>query len=894
MKTIVPNLYFKSSGLWVCLTVLSMMVNAGFARASAPHADAGLGDDTYFSPPEWVVTCGFNMSVGNEADLNAAIACFNAAGAAGLYTITLTANIPLTASTTAISNATAGVELKIAGAGFTVNAQVPAPSTTVRRPFNIAANTKVTVENLTIKDGNAGTCGTNTCYGGGIINRGFLTLIKVTLTGNRANQGGGLYNAAPGATLAIRNSLVNANTARVAGGGLSLLGTTTVDSSTVSNNLMAPATPTSTTTGGGIMVNSGATLTISYSTVSGNVARFGSGIYSTGSTSLLNTTVSGNQAGHLGGGLYLGNGSISSHNSTVANNTATTNGSGVYAAFGSFSTANTIVASPSGSNCSGNSALVSSAGHNLSSDGSCPFSASGDLNGLDPKLATLADNGGPTKTHALLVNSPAISGGGNALIPPGVVHDQRGPGFNRVFEAEPVDIGAFESDFVCKMELTNCPEDITVSTDPGECDAVVSWSPPEILNCPEGVTINSSSTSGSTFGAGVTFVTVVATDGVNTSDPCEFTVTVTDDEDPTVSGSCSTSVVFNGEPSFTLNPANLVSASDNCGIDHISVSPSAISCSQAGSGPVPITVTVTDVSGNSTVCNGQVAVSGLPCGWSATPHGIACTNGNQASYNGPTNTFTLATSGCYTPSASADESGWIKYSLCGDGSITAHVAGLTLPGYAGIMMRETDAAGAKKVGMVYQGASALARYARYTTNGFSYPSYIQAAGARWLRIVRTGDVFKGYYSGNGVTWVFAFTVTIPMQSCIQVGLVAWGTTNTSVVTATFNNVVVTPPYNGVKTGTTPEVALELAPSVDLWPNPTGGAATLELDQAWGEKVTVEIRDGLGRLVHTLDGDATADRSLYLDLKDQAPGVYFIRVQNQEGDLSVLRLILARD
>jgi hypothetical protein len=61
--------------------------------------------------------------------------------------------------------------------------------------------------------------------------------------------------------------------------------------------------------------------------------------------------------------------------------------------------------------------------------------------GLDPRLGPLADNGGPTQTHALLAGSPALDHGSN---PAGLAFDQRGAGFARVRGAAP-DIGAFEA-----------------------------------------------------------------------------------------------------------------------------------------------------------------------------------------------------------------------------------------------------------------------------------------------------------------------------------------------------------------------------------------------------------------------------------------------------------------
>ncbi len=43
----------------------------------------------------------------------------------------------------------------------------------------------------------------------------------------------------------------------------------------------------------------------------------------------------------------------------------------------------------------------------------------------DPRLAPLANNGGPTLTHALMADSPAIDMGSN---PAGLSYDQRGTG----------------------------------------------------------------------------------------------------------------------------------------------------------------------------------------------------------------------------------------------------------------------------------------------------------------------------------------------------------------------------------------------------------------------------------------------------------------------------------
>ena len=97
--------------------------------------------------------------------------------------------------------------------------------------------------------------------------------------------------------------------------------------------------------------------------------------------------------------------------------------------------------------------LFTSKGHNLIGDPNSGIwvLGFGDLLGsaqdpLDARLGPLANNGGPTRTHALLAGSPAIDRGDGAGAP---ATDQRGPGFPRRKDGNgdgraAVDIGAFE------------------------------------------------------------------------------------------------------------------------------------------------------------------------------------------------------------------------------------------------------------------------------------------------------------------------------------------------------------------------------------------------------------------------------------------------------------------
>jgi hypothetical protein len=96
------------------------------------------------------------------------------------------------------------------------------------------------------------------------------------------------------------------------------------------------------------------------------------------------------------------------NNSTLSGNSGSPSGGGIYND-GTATLQNTIVAnSTSGGNCSG---AITSNGYNLSSDSTCNLSGAGDLNGIDPQLGPLQNNGGPTETMALLAGSPATDAG---------------------------------------------------------------------------------------------------------------------------------------------------------------------------------------------------------------------------------------------------------------------------------------------------------------------------------------------------------------------------------------------------------------------------------------------------------------------------------------------------
>jgi hypothetical protein len=236
------------------------------------------------------------------------------------------------------------------------------------------------------------------------------------------------------------SSILHGGGAYVRGGGLFTSSTTTLINSTVSANDAGWS-------GGGILTFSDVYLTLTDSTVSENTAQFCCGGIGNGTDSyaiITNSTVSGNTAvsGPGGGILNVPSATMTLTNSTVSGNSSNLSAGGIYNHTDSVTNfANAIVADNLPENCaSDGSGLFNSIGYNLTDDTSCGFTATGDLVVADAMLNPLQNNGGPTETHDLIIGSPAIDAGSMDCPPPDT--DQRGV-------ARPLgaacDIGAVES-----------------------------------------------------------------------------------------------------------------------------------------------------------------------------------------------------------------------------------------------------------------------------------------------------------------------------------------------------------------------------------------------------------------------------------------------------------------
>ena len=199
-------------------------------------------------------------------------------------------------------------------------------------------------------------------------------------------------NAIQGVT--IRNGLGDAS----GGGGVLNQGGLTIADTAIRDN-DAAGSP-----GGGINNEGPGVLTLSRSLVASHeTIGDGAGISNSGTLTIENSTVSGNTTTMSGGGLRSTaptNSPVQVNSTTFAGNSDNTGNTIVVDSPSMFQIRNSIVAG----SCSG---TLTSAGYNIETGATCPFTATGDKQSTDPQLGALGDYGGPTDTHMIAPTSPA-------------------------------------------------------------------------------------------------------------------------------------------------------------------------------------------------------------------------------------------------------------------------------------------------------------------------------------------------------------------------------------------------------------------------------------------------------------------------------------------------------
>jgi hypothetical protein len=251
----------------------------------------------------------------------------------------------------------------------------------------------------------------------------------------------------------LSDNVASADTGVALGGAIGVhYGFVTVDTSTITGNI---ATGGTVAKGGGFFVEGSVRLT--RSTVDGNIADFGGGFYKTlglfsdDACEIVNSTISSNIASVGGGGLVCYSDHPLFRFATITQNLAQSGVVGGALIGARQAASNSYVIQLDDSIVAGNSAQDTALAMDIDTTAATVVTF-GDANVLttigrvipatwtsdDPRLGPLADNGGPTQTHALLADSPAIDAG---FAIEGIDTDQRGQA--RSAGTAP-DIGAYE------------------------------------------------------------------------------------------------------------------------------------------------------------------------------------------------------------------------------------------------------------------------------------------------------------------------------------------------------------------------------------------------------------------------------------------------------------------
>jgi hypothetical protein len=224
-------------------------------------------------------------------------------------------------------------------------------------------------------------------------------------------------------------------------------------------------------------------------------------------------------------------------------------------------------------------------------------------------------------------------------------------------------------------------------------------------------------------------------------------------------------------------------------------------------------------------------------------------------------------------------------SVCGNASITARIVNTSNGAYGGLMIRESSAPGARRVSLRTQAASPVVlRDVRNMTNGNINIQQVIRPQHSWLRLVRTGNVFTGSTSIDGITWQQSFIVSIPMQNCAQIGFMTqalnvqlgMGIFDDITLSGNNSNLQELPEAGGLTTGN--ETIGGGPESIELFPNPTADVLNVKVEDYAGLSAVLTVRNTLGQVVQTQRFDEISELVISLSVGQLPAGVYNLILQ----------------
>jgi hypothetical protein len=403
-------------------------------------------------------------------------------------------------------------------------------------------------------------------------------------------------------------------------------------------------------------------------------------------------------------------------------------------------------------------------------------------------------------------------------------------------------------------------------------------------------------------GTGPMTVLLTVADINGLTDTCSFTVDKVDDTPPSLT--CRTATIYlNPTGNYSLLDTDVLdfdASTDNCSAITVThISPSDFDCGDLMQA-FDVLVTAQDDSGNSSQCIASITVfegTALPQPWAGADVGNPSA-GNTYEYS-PCSQPPVYTvqAGAANNSQTGDNLATIAQTLCGDFSIEVKIEAVTPNGWAGLMVRESSNPGSKMVGM-YSNLGSIVRWeSRQINNAPKSINLFSRPFPSWLRLVRQGNLFIGYYSVNGSSYSIVNIQNIPLGSCLEVGVAAFTTISGQLATAVFSNLAVSGGVvpSSIAPGYTLEPAeAERQASPRLWPNPAREAFTLELPAAAAE-ARLRLLNQLGQPLEERLLPA-GESQLEWGIHHLPAGVYFVEVQAdspaEDGRRAILRLVKA--
>ncbi|MBX7242026.1 MAG: HYR domain-containing protein [Bacteroidia bacterium] len=178
--------------------------------------------------------------------------------------------------------------------------------------------------------------------------------------------------------------------------------------------------------------------------------------------------------------------------------------------------------------------------------------------------------------------------------------------------------------------ILNCPSNISVASDPGQCGAVVNWVTPTASDNCNAVTLTQTSgpSNATFFSTGTSTIAYIATDAAGNTASCQFTVTVSDNENPVIPA-CPSNITQSAQNGCSAAVSwTTPTATDNC--PGVTITGNYTSGDIFPVGVTTVTYTTTDVAGNTALCSFNITVTPpAPLAISTSVTDVSCNGSND-------------------------------------------------------------------------------------------------------------------------------------------------------------------------------------------------------------------------------------------------------------------------